>query len=51
MFDKYEVDHVTSDQNSRITNWLSNWDLGETNLAATATSSFSSVPRLRVESC
>jgi hypothetical protein len=50
MFDKYEVDHVTNDQNTRITNWLSNWDLGETNLAATATSSFSSVQRLGVES-
>jgi hypothetical protein len=49
MFDKYEDDHVTSDQNNRITNWLSNWDLGETNLTATATSSCASVQRLRVE--
>ena len=50
MFSAYEDIHISNDQTNRITNWLSNWDLGETTIANAATRSDLPVQRSRVES-
>jgi hypothetical protein len=50
MFETYEDIHINNDQTNRITNWLSNWDLGETKIAKKATRSSPPVKQLGVES-
>jgi hypothetical protein len=50
MFTKYDEIPISTDQTNRITDWLSQWDLGDAVIAHDATLSSVPVSRLRVDS-
>jgi hypothetical protein len=50
MFNKYEEIPISTDQMNRITDWLSQWDLGDEVIAHDATVSSVPVSSLRVDS-
>jgi hypothetical protein len=51
MFATYEDIHISNDQINQITNWLSNWDLGESKIANEATSAGSFVLESYLNQC
>jgi hypothetical protein len=50
IFVTYEDIHISNDQTNRITDWLSNWDLGESMIAHEATRSPVPAQRTRLDS-